>query len=65
MLSSLLITRLRSSEMKANLKLKGIGVSFVDSEPKEVLYISIYKIHIEFIQTTEVTENEENDQFGT
>ena len=35
------------------MKLKGIGVSFVDSEPKEVLYMSIYKIELNVEKVTD------------
>lgn len=35
------------------MKLKGIGISFVDSEPKEVLYMSIYKIEFDILRITD------------
>lgn len=50
MLKSLLLKKIRRSEMKVDVKMKGLGFSFVDSEPKEILYISIYKIEIDFLQ---------------
>jgi len=30
--------------MNVNMSMKGIGLSFVDGDPKEVLYISLYKM---------------------
>lgn len=35
------------------MNLKGVGISFVDSEPKEVLYMSIYKIELDFQRITD------------
>jgi len=40
-------------EMKVRLKLKGFGISIVDSEPREVLYMSVYKIDLEYTNSTE------------
>jgi len=39
--------------MKVRLKLKGFGISIVDSEPREVLYMSVYKIDLEYTNSTE------------
>lgn len=32
-------------ESKFNIDLKGIGISLIDNEPKEILYVSIYKLN--------------------
>eukprot|EP00344_Euplotes_crassus_P011103 CAMPEP_0197018198 /NCGR_PEP_ID=MMETSP1380-20130617/79966_1 /TAXON_ID=5936 /ORGANISM="Euplotes crassus, Strain CT5" /LENGTH=753 /DNA_ID=CAMNT_0042445389 /DNA_START=109 /DNA_END=2369 /DNA_ORIENTATION=- len=42
--SLMLISKKNKTGMKANLDLRGMGISFVDKEPKEVLYISIFRI---------------------
>jgi hypothetical protein len=52
-----MVKRLRKSELTAKIFLKGMGISFVDSEPKEVLYISVYKIIIDYKQETEAVED--------
>lgn len=44
-------------EMRVWLKLKGFGVSIVDSEPREVLYMSVYKIDLEYTNSTEADAN--------
>ena len=36
----------KRSELKASLDLRGIGISIVDKEPKEVMYLSIFKIKL-------------------
>ena len=65
MLRSFMVTKgLQKSELKASLDLKGVGISIVDKEPKEVIYLSLYRIWIKY--SSEVTnrgngviENEE------
>jgi hypothetical protein len=42
--SLMLVSKRNRTGMKANLDLRGVGLSFVDKEPKEILYISIFKI---------------------
>ena len=37
----------RDNGLKLNIDLKGLGVSIVDKEPKEIMYLSIYRILIE------------------
>lgn len=45
--------------MNVNMNLKGIGLSFVDGDPKEVLYISLYKITTRaFLETHLNTKNQ-------
>lgn len=45
MLKRLMIaTSSKKNEFRANMNLRGVGVSIVDKEPKEILYISVYKI---------------------
>ncbi|CAI2359786.1 unnamed protein product [Moneuplotes crassus] len=44
LLKSLMVAPRNRTGMKANLDLRGLGISFVDKEPKEVLYISIFRI---------------------
>lgn len=46
--------RVENNELKANLDLRGLGISIVDKEPKEVLYISLYRIRFKVEQ--EVTD---------
>jgi len=41
---SYLIKFYKGQTMTVNLRMKGVGLSFVDSDPKEVLYISFYKM---------------------
>jgi len=46
--------RISKKEMKVKLSLKGFGVSIVDSEPREVLYMSVYKIYLFYSNSTEI-----------
>jgi hypothetical protein len=41
--------------MSAEIHFKGFGLSFVDSEPKEMLYLSVYKMGLIFKMKTEQT----------
>jgi len=38
--------------MRAKIDLFGVGISIVDKEPREILYLSIYKIKADFSQET-------------
>jgi hypothetical protein len=53
-LLDIMTKRLQSSEMRAKIRLAGLGLSFVDSEPKEVLYISVYKVHLDYKTETKI-----------
>jgi hypothetical protein len=49
-LSNIIFSGLQRQEgMAINLDLKGIGISIVDEEPKEILYLSIYQILVSWI----------------
>lgn len=53
----------RDNGIKLNIDLKGLGVSIVDKEPKELMYLSIFRIHVEGIRDVKkqqfgVTETE-------
>jgi hypothetical protein len=37
---------LNCTGMKTNLKLKGIGISFIDNQPKELLYVSLNDLQV-------------------
>jgi len=50
--SLMLVSKKNKTGMKANLDLRGVGISIVDKEPKEVLYISIFKIVAKIEQET-------------
>ena len=39
--------------MRVWLIMKGFGISIVDSEPWEVLYMSVYKIDLEYTNSVE------------
>ena len=39
---------LHKTEFKASLELKGVGISIVDKEPKEIIYLSLYRIYIKY-----------------
>jgi hypothetical protein len=40
----LLKNMMKKEESKCIVDLKGLGVSLIDNEPKEMLFLSIYKI---------------------
>jgi hypothetical protein len=53
MLKSLMLTTHKNKTgIKAFLNLRGIGISIVDKEPKEVLYLSIFKIVVKYDSET-------------
>lgn len=53
MLKSLMLVNKRDTTgMKAYLNLRGLGISIVDKEPKEILYLSIFKIDVKYISET-------------
>ncbi len=52
-----MLKRICKKEMKVRLKLKGFGISIVDSEPREVLYMSVYKIDLEYTNSIEADPN--------
>jgi hypothetical protein len=52
-LKDIMTAQISKQEQQIHINLKGIGISFVDSEPKEVLYISIYKINFEIKKITD------------
>lgn len=39
----MMLSRMMKKESKFQLEMKGVGLSLIDNEPKEILYISIYK----------------------
>ena len=55
-LEGLMSRRCSRSEMEVKIYLEGIGISFVDSEPKEVLYFSIFKIALEYLKREETSD---------
>ena len=57
LLQDLIMKRIKGTEMKVTMRMEGVGISFVDSEPKEVLYISIYKIKLQMQVQEEMTEH--------
>jgi len=56
-LKEIMLKRICKKEMRVKLYLKGFGVSIVDSEPWEVLYMSVYKIELEYKNSTEADSN--------
>jgi hypothetical protein len=46
----------KSEGMNATIQLEGIGISIVDEEPKEIIYLSIYKIEISAIQELKMVD---------
>jgi len=42
-----LMWRFSSMQMRLHLDLVGVGVSFIDNEPKELIYASLYNIQVE------------------
>lgn len=49
MLRSFMVAKgLHKTELKASLELKGVGISIVDKEPKEIIYLSLYRICIKY-----------------
>ena len=42
----------RTTNMEFNMKMKGVGLSIIDQEPKEVFYISFYQIDLSFTSLT-------------
>lgn len=52
--SLMLVKGLKKAQLSASLDLKGVGISIVDKEPKEIIYLSLYRICIKY--TSEVTD---------
>lgn len=48
----------RQNAMYITVNLEGVGVSIVDEEPKEILFLSIYRIHASMINETKLVDNE-------
>lgn len=49
-LQNMLIKRQgQRNEMNVIVRLHGVGLSFVDNEPKELMYISLYKIGLKLM----------------
>ena len=45
--------------MHVTIDMKGMGISFVDNEPKELMYISFYKLKIDYLVETENKDQSE------
>jgi hypothetical protein len=45
----MMLSSMMKKESKFRVEMKGLGVSLIDNEPKEVLFLSVYKLsfHIE------------------
>ena len=41
----MMLQSMMKKESKFNVNIKGVGISLIDNEPKELLYISIYKLN--------------------
>ena len=41
-----MMMRYQASQLNLDISLKGLGLSFVDEKPKELLYLSIYNPHL-------------------
>ena len=59
----MMLASMMKKESKFNVSLQGIGVSLIDNEPKEVLYISIYKLSFLIEKWTE-QQNKRNEMEG-
>jgi hypothetical protein len=44
-LARMMLSNMIKKESTFNVNLKGLGVSLVNNEPQEILYLSIYKIN--------------------
>lgn len=40
----MLLSSMMKKESKMMVNLRGLGVSLIDNEPKEILYLSVYKL---------------------
>ena len=49
-------------ESKLRVELKGLGISLIDNEPKEVLYLSIYKMQFMLEKWTEKQQAKNEEQ---
>jgi len=57
-LAKLLLKKLGRNDQKMQIDLRGLGVSVVDQEPKELMYISIFKINFSLQKWNEVQQTE-------
>lgn len=48
-----MLSNMMKKESKFRVEMKGLGLSLIDNEPKEVLFLSVYKLsfHIEMVST--------------
>lgn len=44
-LAKMMLQSMLKKESKFELTMKGVGLSLIDNEPKEILFVSIYKLH--------------------
>jgi hypothetical protein len=49
----MMLSSMMKKESKFKVDLKGLGISLIDNEPKEMLYISIYKMQFMLEKWTE------------
>jgi hypothetical protein len=49
----MMLSSMMKKESKFKVDLKGLGLSLIDNEPKEMLYISIYKMQFMLEKWTE------------
>jgi hypothetical protein len=40
----MMLQSMMKKESKLKVEMKGLGISLIDNEPKEILYLSIYKM---------------------
>lgn len=50
------IASTKSDGINATIKLEGLGISIVDAEPKEVIYLSIYMVELSVIQERKIVD---------
>ena len=43
-LAKMMLQSMMKKESKLKVELKGLGLSLIDNEPKEVLFLSVYKL---------------------
>lgn len=43
-LAKMMLSSMMKQESKIKMDMKGIGISLIDNEPKEVLFVSVYKL---------------------
>ncbi len=63
-LAKMLLYSMMKKESKFLVDLKGLGISLIDNEPKELLYLSIYKMQFMQEKWTEQVSQKEQDLDG-